>query len=50
MSNRTLSFDNTDFRVFLLEKNGNKIMPIKKFKTKEKAALYQTLILEKMAY
>lgn len=49
MSNRTLSFDNTDFRVFLLEKNGNKIMPIKKFKTKEKAALYLALLLEKFS-
>ncbi len=48
LSNRTLSFDNTDFRVFLLDKNGKKIMPIKKFKTRDKAENYLTLLLEKL--
>ena len=50
MSNRTLSYDNTDFRVFLLDKNGKKIMPIKKFKTKEKAVHYQSVISKKIFF
>lgn len=37
MTNRTTSYNQKDFRIFLLDKNHQHKIPLKKFKTKEKA-------------